>query len=233
MSRKKSPKIAPIVHFEPIEPRILLDSQLIGTVTMPFDGYLSAAVYDSNGQIVRTLFAREPEAAGPVALIWDGNDALGKACQSSTYTWKALYSQVEATDQGDIGDSMINPNNIAADAGYWLNSIATSTVAGAAGYAGGTFSKHTGETWFGDTSLNNNHTALNLNSPISASGDFYASGATTMGVSNSSGYDGVTAFIGHYSTDTTANRREFMGLLFAPGGTPDHTTISIQAALWR
>ena len=43
--------------FEYLECRLPLDTQ-VGTVTMPYDGYLSAAVYDPTGQLVRTLIGR-------------------------------------------------------------------------------------------------------------------------------------------------------------------------------
>jgi hypothetical protein len=81
-------------RFESLEQRIVLDTQ-IGTVTMPYNGYLSAGVYDPNGQLVRTLFSREIEEQGvSVPLIWDGLDDVGrKPLVSGTYTWKALKSR--------------------------------------------------------------------------------------------------------------------------------------------
>ena len=103
--------------FENLEPRLPLDTQ-VGTVTMPYDGYLSAGVYDSNGALVRTLLSRSPQEAGPVKLVWDGVDHHGLAAtQTGSYSWKALISQVEATDQGGVGDSLFSPTNRIPDTG--------------------------------------------------------------------------------------------------------------------
>src|SRR5690348_9799000 len=105
-------------RFEPLEDRCVLDSQ-IGTVVMPYDGYLSAAVYDSNDQIVRTLLAQVPEQAGTIALTWDGKDQLGRTvAQDGVYTWKALTSQVNAFDEGPVGDTEASPNQSAPNQGY-------------------------------------------------------------------------------------------------------------------
>ena len=104
-SKRRKSQFARQTRFESLEPRIVLDTQ-IGTVTMPYDGYLSAAIYDSDGQIVRTLLAQFPEQAGSVPLVWDGKDQLGRTVsQDGTYTWKALTSQVDVVDQGAVGDT--------------------------------------------------------------------------------------------------------------------------------
>jgi len=224
MSRKhrnrKTNRVASIspVQFESMEPRLLLDSQ-IGTVTMPYTGYLSAGIYDSNGQLVRTLLARAPEPAGNVTLTWDGKDSFGRTvAQSGTYTWKALVSQVEATDQGGVGDSTILAGDPLADAGYSVQSVAVSTVPGMGGEAGGTFAQNDSESYFGDTSLSQSYTFSNT---ITASGDFYASDFNMASV-----YDGTRMFIGHFSSSTADNRREFMGLEFLPGVDNDRVSIS-------
>ena len=92
-------------RFESLEERIVLDTQ-IGTVTMPYTGYLSAGIFDSNGQLVRTLLAQTPESAGTVTLTWDGKDDYNRTViDNGTYTWKALSSQLNVVDQGGIGDS--------------------------------------------------------------------------------------------------------------------------------
>ena len=206
--------------FEAFEPRLMLDSQ-VGTVVMPFDGYLSAAIYDSNGQIVRTLLAREPELAGNVTLTWDGKDSLGRTvAQSGTYTWKALVSQVEAVDQGAVGDSAQRAGDPGADAGYFVQSVAVNIVGGTDGAIGGTFAKNDNENYYGDTTLSQTYT---LNTPFSASGDFYVSDFVTLG--NMEIQDRF--FIGHFSSSTASNRAEFMGLEFVPGDANDR--IGIQA----
>ena len=51
----------------------------IATVEIPENGYLSAAIYDADGQLIRTLFSRSPQSKGSVALKWNGRDDLGRA----------------------------------------------------------------------------------------------------------------------------------------------------------
>ena len=222
--------------FEAFEPRVLLATQ-IDSVTMPATGgYLSAAVYDMNDQLLYTIYAREPEPAGAVVpLYWDGIDNTGVIRQSGSYKWKALVSQVEATDQGNVGASSFTPTNGAGD-DYIPTGVAAYTLSGSKGFVGGTITMHSGETAFGDTNLNNNNTTLNLHdNDISGSGDFYASGSATMGTflqSWPATDAGITAFIGHYSTDTGSNKREIIGLEFSPGHNSTRNTIAIRPVIW-
>jgi hypothetical protein len=82
----------------------------IGTVTMPYDGSLSAGVYDSQGHLVRTLLAASPQKAGAVPLIWDGRNDVGESVsQAGIYTWKGLINQVQVIDEGSVGDSLVLP----------------------------------------------------------------------------------------------------------------------------
>ena len=206
-------------RLEPLEERIVLDTQ-IGTVTMPYDGYLSAAVYDSDGQIVRTLLAQFPEQAGDIPLYWDGKDQLGRTVnQSGTYTWKALFSQVNAVDQGAVGDSESGPLEHAPNEGYFVKSLATSMVPGTAGDVGGTFARNDDESYFGDTTLSQNFT---LDDTITASGTLFFSDVATMH---------GKAFIGHFSSSTANNRREFLGLEVEEGD--NNQVIGIRARINR
>ena len=200
-------------RFENLEERIVLDSQ-IGTVTMPYDGYLTVAVYNSSNlnQPIRTLIAQQPEQAGNIPLFWDGKDQLGRNVDATgTYTWKALTSQVNPLNQGEVADSEAVPNKYLVNQGYFVQSLATSVVPGTAGDVGGTFAKSDTESYYGDTSLS----TLSLSSSISASGKLFFSDISSMGAThgnNSSDFQAL--YIGHYSSSTTDTAHEFLGLEF-------------------
>ena len=82
---------------------------VIGTVTMPIDGNLSAAIYEPGGQIVRTLLEAAPQAKDTVVkLVWDGKDDVGTLMPTGKYQWKSIASQAKGVDDGWIGD-MGNP----------------------------------------------------------------------------------------------------------------------------
>lgn len=74
------------------------------TVTMPFDGLLSMAVYRPNGEFVRTLHEATPVSAGEIPVGWDGLDEYGNIMAGGDYTWKAIFSQAVAVDDGQVGE---------------------------------------------------------------------------------------------------------------------------------
>jgi len=81
----------------------------IGTVTMPLDGNLSAAIYEPGGQIVRTLLSAVPQTnRASVKLVWDGKDDAGKPVPAGKYQWKSLASRAKGVDDGWIGE-LANP----------------------------------------------------------------------------------------------------------------------------
>ncbi len=173
----------------------------IGTVTMPFDGHLSAAIYDASGQIVRTLLAQSPQKAGTVTLTWDGKDYFGRTVvREGDYTKKAVFSQVSVTDQGGVGDSLFSPEHL-ANFPYTLKGVAVDPV-GVIGHVGGIFARNVKESYFGDTELDR---PLTLGDTIKGSGMFSVSEAAEM--------DG-TFFLGHFSSGATT---EFIGLQFKEG----------------
>lgn len=61
--------------------------------TLPKDGRVSLAVYDSEGRMVRTLRNAEPQKAGPQVVNWEGLDQNGQPVPAGEYTWKLLLSQ--------------------------------------------------------------------------------------------------------------------------------------------
>jgi parallel beta-helix repeat protein len=97
------------LHVQALEERALLTQ--IGTVDMPFAGQLSAAIYDSSGQIVRTLMEDVP-SAGTVALNWDGYNDAGIIQPAGQYQWRAIASQAQAVDDGEVGDAGSPPYGV-------------------------------------------------------------------------------------------------------------------------
>lgn len=95
----------------------------IGTVTMPFSGTISSAVYDPTGQIVRTLFMSEPKTAGRVLLEWDGKDNFGYVVPNGKYSWRAIVTQAVGVDEGSVGEGSI-PTYGPGEFSHWVNGVA-------------------------------------------------------------------------------------------------------------
>jgi len=60
------------------------------TVTFPRSGKVSAAVYDSNDQMIRSLAYAKDVEKGPATFIWDGTTDLGLAADPGLYHLKAV-----------------------------------------------------------------------------------------------------------------------------------------------
>ncbi len=77
--------------------------------TLPRAGKVSLAMYDGQGQQLRTLLAGEQQAAGEHAQGWDGLDRLGQPMKVGSYTWKLLLNDgLEADYLSVVGQSPIN-----------------------------------------------------------------------------------------------------------------------------
>ena len=74
---------------------------------MPYDGTLSAAVYDPQGHLVKSLLQGATENMGQkVSLTWDGTDQSGNPVSNNIeYQWRAAFSQAGGTYQGEVGNS--------------------------------------------------------------------------------------------------------------------------------
>jgi len=73
----------------------------------------SAGVYDSSGNLVRTLWSNNPYLAGPQAESWDGKDDYGNTPPAGQYQIRVLYNNVQYT-WGVIGNtsaSWTSPNS--------------------------------------------------------------------------------------------------------------------------
>jgi hypothetical protein len=79
----------------------------IASPAMSSAGTFSAAVYDANGNIVRTLWQTQPASVGQVRnLYWDGrDDNLTLLPMDQNYEWRVLNGNVQGVDIGDVGDT--------------------------------------------------------------------------------------------------------------------------------
>ena len=85
--------------------------------------------------------------------------------------------------------------------------------------AGGTFARNDNESYYGDTQLSQSYT---LDSSITASGSFYAQDVETMH---------GKMFVGHFSSSTANDRREFIGLEFVEGDSD--AFVGVRARIYR
>jgi hypothetical protein len=65
----------------------------------------SAGVYRADGTLVKTLWRREPYAAGTYTVTWDGKDDTGAAAAAGQYQIKLLYHNVQYVWDGAIGNT--------------------------------------------------------------------------------------------------------------------------------
>lgn len=66
-------------------------SEIAFTLTKP--GNVSAAIYDSQGHLLRSLLHGKPMLAGEHRLAWDGLDASGRAVPTGDYEWRLLRNE--------------------------------------------------------------------------------------------------------------------------------------------
>jgi hypothetical protein len=96
----------PVTHTAVIPDALPAGYQQVGTFDVPNDGYLSAGIYDSSGQLVRTLKNREPVTAGARRPIyWDHKDHFGNLLPVGTYGWKTVVTAGTSRDDGNLGNS--------------------------------------------------------------------------------------------------------------------------------
>ena len=88
--------------------------ETLGTVDMGSDTTLSAAVYDSSGQLVRHLYTASPQT-GAVILTWDGKDDQGNPLPSGNYQWRAITTSAVGQDSGNIGNNGEPPYGASSD----------------------------------------------------------------------------------------------------------------------
>ncbi len=59
-------------------------------IEIPHAGRVSAAIYNAQGEMVRTLLTGKPLPSGQRTLTWDGLDRYGRTLPAGEYSWKLL-----------------------------------------------------------------------------------------------------------------------------------------------
>lgn len=76
---------------------LLLHVAALHAADVPFTlakpGNVSAAIYDSQGRLLRSLLHGKPMQAGEHRLAWDGLDACGRAILAGEYEWRLLRNE--------------------------------------------------------------------------------------------------------------------------------------------
>ena len=73
--------------------------------TLPAAYTTSAAVYDSNHHLIKTLWRKVAYAAGAQQAVWDGTKDDGTTAPAGSYTVKVLYHNVNYVWEGVIGNT--------------------------------------------------------------------------------------------------------------------------------
>jgi hypothetical protein len=88
---------------------VSLHAQQHFSVQLSQGGLTSAGIFDSDGRIVRTLWALETFNAGNLNCSWDGLDDFGTPAPPGTYTWKVLRNGAQYNNIGVIGNTGLPP----------------------------------------------------------------------------------------------------------------------------
>jgi flagellar hook assembly protein FlgD len=86
-----------------------LDAQSNFSVQLSQSGLTTAGIFDSNGNLVRTLWALETFNAGNLNGSWDGLDDFGNPVASGSYKWKVLRNGALYNNVGVIGNTACRP----------------------------------------------------------------------------------------------------------------------------
>lgn len=65
--------------------------------SVPSDGFLSLALSNEQGQLVRSLLYALPVKTGKGSVTWDGTDDLGRACPPGDYSAKGIFFDTPPT----------------------------------------------------------------------------------------------------------------------------------------
>jgi hypothetical protein len=86
-----------------------LEAQYEFAVQLDESGLTSAGIFDSHGNLVRTLWALETFTAGNFSGSWDGLDDFGAPLPANSYTWKVLRNGAQYNNIGVIGNTGLPP----------------------------------------------------------------------------------------------------------------------------
>ena len=79
--------------------------------TAPRPGLATAGIFNSQGRLIRTLWALKNIQAGRQETIWDGNDGLGAIAPPDQYTLKVVVNHGKYTNIGTIGNTASPPDS--------------------------------------------------------------------------------------------------------------------------
>jgi hypothetical protein len=81
-----------------LSPAVALASDLLSkevavpvAYSAPADGFLSVALYNDRGQLVRSLLSAKPVKAGAGSVTWDGTSDFGIVQSAGSYSTKAIF----------------------------------------------------------------------------------------------------------------------------------------------
>ena len=96
-------------------------AELEVAITSPGAGYVSLAVHDAEGRLVRTLLAAEPVQAGERRTVWDATSDLGLPVEAGEYSLRGIYfeEQPEAEFVLKVGKSGNPPYRTPDGRGDW------------------------------------------------------------------------------------------------------------------
>lgn len=86
----------------------------IAVVPATSNGTLSAAIYDAQGNLLRTLLRALPTHGGSQAIYWDERDDAGNVLPPGKYEWRAITSLARGVDEGSVGNTGHPPQGLTA-----------------------------------------------------------------------------------------------------------------------
>lgn len=94
-------------------------------VSAPAKGFLSLALYDERGSLVRTLLSAEPVDAGPRSVAWDATTDLGLPVKPGKYAARGVFfTEPPRVDfRGVVGKSGNPPYPTADGKGGWAGNL--------------------------------------------------------------------------------------------------------------
>ena len=100
---------------------------------MPFDGFATLVVEDSQGRRVRNLIGVAPRAKGRQVDYWDGTDEEGKLAAPGSYRWRGLVHQgIDPAYEASYGTAGVPPWDTADGTGAWMSDHNMPTAVAAA-----------------------------------------------------------------------------------------------------
>jgi Chitobiase/beta-hexosaminidase C-terminal domain/PA14 domain/Divergent InlB B-repeat domain/HYDIN/CFA65/VesB-like, Ig-like domain/FlgD Ig-like domain len=82
-----------------------LQAQISFSANLNPGGVTSAGIFNSQGRLVRTLWAMEVLPAGDLTASWDGLDDFGSRVPTGSYTWKVIRNGSTYANLSTIGNT--------------------------------------------------------------------------------------------------------------------------------